>query len=149
MQYKVIKVFHYILSYYTWSWSIYDVKNISEAPVSVCEPSPCGPNSQCREVNGHAVCVCIQGYIGSPPNCRPECTISSDCKLNQACSNQKCIDPCPGACGRNTHCIVVNHNPICTCFSGYSGDPFTMCQLIRKYWNDTFRNIVLILYCIC
>lgn len=102
-------------------------------PINVCQPSPCGPNSQCREVNGHAVCVCIQGYIGNPPNCRPECAISSDCKLNLACSNQKCIDPCPGTCGLNAQCLVVNHNPICTCFSGYTGDPFTVCQQIRKY----------------
>lgn len=99
---------------------------------NLCEPSPCGPYSQCREVNGHAVCICTQGYVGSPPNCRPECTVSSDCPLNQACSNQKCLDPCPGACGRNTQCIVVNHNPICTCLPGYSGDPFSVCQLIGK-----------------
>lgn len=106
----------------------------TEPPVStnLCEPSPCGPYSQCREVNGNAVCSCVKGYIGSPPNCRPECVVSSDCRLNQACSNQKCIDPCPGACGRNTQCKVVNHNPICTCLTGYSGDPFSICQFIRK-----------------
>lgn len=103
-------------------------------PINLCTPSPCGPYSQCRELNGHAVCVCVQGYIGNPPNCRPECTVSSDCNLNRACSNQKCIDPCPGACGQNARCIVVNHNPVCTCLSGYSGDPFTTCQLIRKYY---------------
>lgn len=100
---------------------------------NLCEPSPCGPHSLCREINGHAVCVCVQGYIGNPPNCRPECTVSSDCPLNQACSNQKCIDPCPGACGRNTHCVVVKHNPVCRCLSGFSGDPFSVCQRIRKY----------------
>lgn len=66
-----------------------------------CHPSPCGQNSQCREINGQAVCSCIQGYIGSPPSCRPECVINSECPLNEACINQKCIDPCPGSCGQS------------------------------------------------
>lgn len=107
----------------------------AEAPlvISLCDPSPCGPNSLCKELNGHVICVCVQGYIGSPPNCRPECIVSSECPLNKACSNKKCIDPCPGACGRNTHCKVVNHNPVCSCLTGYSGDPFSSCQFIREY----------------
>lgn len=62
-----------------------------------------------------------------PPNCRPECVISSECPLNQACVNQKCVDPCPGTCGLNTRCQVINHNPICVCKDGYTGDPFTRC----------------------
>lgn len=66
-----------------------------------CHPSPCGPNSQCREINGQGVCSCIQGYIGSPPSCRPECVINSECPSNEACINQKCGDPCPGACGQS------------------------------------------------
>lgn len=66
-----------------------------------CYPSPCGPNSQCREINGQGVCSCIQGFIGSPPSCRPECVINSECPLNEACINQKCIDPCPGSCGQS------------------------------------------------
>lgn len=103
------------------------------APIEPCKPSPCGPNSICRNVNGYAVCGCVNSYIGSPPNCRPECTVSSDCKLNEACSNFKCIDPCPGACGINTNCIVLNHNPICKCIQGFSGDPFSICQKDCKY----------------
>lgn len=97
-----------------------------------CQPSPCGPSSQCREINGQAICSCIQGYIGSPPSCRPECTVNSDCRLDEACSNQKCRDPCPGTCGVGAKCQVINHNPICSCLPGYTGDPFTRCQFIRK-----------------
>lgn len=99
-----------------------------------CQPSPCGPNSQCRAFNEQSVCSCVQGYIGSPPACRPECVSSSECQLNEACVNQKCIDPCPGTCGINTLCHVVNHNPICSCQNGFSGDPFTRCQPISKYF---------------
>jgi hypothetical protein len=100
------------------------------APVETnpCSPSPCGPNSQCRQSNNLAICSCVPGFIGSPPTCRPECVTSSECPLNQACSNQKCIDPCPGTCGVQAQCQVINHNPICSCPTGYTGDPFVRCQ---------------------
>lgn len=97
-----------------------------------CNPSPCGPNSQCREINGQAVCSCVPEFVGSPPACRPECVTSSECPLNQACVNQRCIDPCPGTCGLSATCQVVNHNPICSCLPGSTGDPFIRCQPIRK-----------------
>ena len=101
------------------------------APVETnpCQPSPCGPNSQCRQINGQAICSCVPGYIGGPPTCRPECVTSSECPQNEACNNQKCIDPCPGTCGFNAKCQVRNHSPICTCSPGYSGDPFVRCQM--------------------
>lgn len=101
-------------------------------PQNPCNPSPCGPNSQCREINGQAVCSCVPGYIGSPPTCRPECVSSSECPLNQACLNQKCIDPCPGTCGIGAICQVINHNPICSCPAPLSGDPFVRCIPVRK-----------------
>lgn len=96
-----------------------------------CHPSPCGPNSQCREINGQAVCSCVSGFIGSPPTCRPECISSSECILNEACVNQKCINPCPGTCGVGAKCEVINHNPICTCPIDFIGNPFTKCYLKR------------------
>lgn len=97
-----------------------------------CKPSPCGPNSQCREINGQAVCSCIMEYIGSPPSCRPECTINADCYLTEACSNQKCRNPCLGTCGVGAKCQVINHNPICSCPPSMTGDPFVRCHTICK-----------------
>lgn len=102
---------------------------IAENP---CNPSPCGPNSQCRVINGHGVCSCILGYIGSPPTCRPECIVNSECIQSESCSNQKCVDPCPGVCGFGAKCIVVNHRPICSCPIGQTGDPFIRCEPIGK-----------------
>lgn len=109
-------------------------KNLTDAftilvdtPRDVCNPSPCGPNSQCRVNNNQAVCSCLPNFIGTPPACRPECVTSSDCPLNLACLNQKCQDPCPGSCGRNSNCRVIKHNPICSCKNGFTGDPFTVC----------------------
>jgi hypothetical protein len=124
-----------------------------------CEPSPCGPNSKCRVTNGHAVCSCITGYVGTPPTCRPECVISADCSQDRACLNQKCRDPCPGNCGINARCHVINHNPICTCTPGYNGDPFVKChkeiskeklsylktiRILKKYYHNIicFYNIL-------
>lgn len=96
--------------------------------VNPCQPSPCGANSQCREVNTQAVCSCLPNYIGTPPACRPECLSSSECPSDKACINQKCKDPCPGTCGINAKCRVNNHSPICSCKKGYVGDPFTRCN---------------------
>lgn len=95
-----------------------------------CNPSPCGPNSHCRNIGGSAVCACVPGYIGTPPTCRPECITSSECSLTKACINQKCMDPCIGTCGIRARCEVINHNPICSCPVQHTGDPFTRCLQI-------------------
>ncbi len=97
-------------------------------PPNPCTPSPCGPNSQCQVVSGQAQCGCVPNMIGSVPNCRPECLLGSDCPSNQACINQKCVDPCPGTCAANADCRVVNHSPTCNCVSGYTGDGFKDCR---------------------
>lgn len=94
-----------------------------------CQPSPCGPNSECKSVNDSPSCSCLSGYQGAPPNCRPECVTSTECAGNLACIYQKCTNPCPGLCGLNAECHVVSHTPMCLCLSGYTGDPFTQCQL--------------------
>lgn len=94
-----------------------------------CMKSPCGPYSQCHSIDNRAVCSCLSGYFGKPPYCHPECISSSDCPRDKSCSNQFCIDPCPGICGYNARCQVVNHSPVCNCKNGYTGDPFVRCVL--------------------
>lgn len=100
--------------------------------VNPCHPSPCGPNSQCREINGQAVCSCLQSFIGTPPGCRPECVQSTECPRDKACVSQKCVNPCSDACGTNAICRVVNHSPICSCQNGHTGNPFTRCYPIPR-----------------
>lgn len=85
----------------------------------------------------------MSGYIGTPPSCRPECVVSSECSQNKACVNQKCIDPCIGTCGLNTRCQVVNHNPICSCSPGFTGDPFASCNKIQR--KNCIKNVWLFL----
>lgn len=112
------------------------------APVETnpCQPSPCGPNSHCREVNGYSMCSCLSGYIGSPPTCRPECSIDSDCSPNRACSNQKCRDPCPGACGENAQCHTISHRPHCQCPPGFTGNAFSRCY-VQQCKTNFFYNV--------
>ena len=100
-------------------------------PQNPCQPSPCGPNSECQVRGESPACSCSQNFIGSPPNCRPECTINPECASHLACVNQKCSDPCPGSCGSNARCTVINHAPVCTCNPGFSGDPFSGCVPVQ------------------
>lgn len=103
-----------------------------ETPIDPCSPSPCGPYSICRITSGHAICSCQEQYFGTPPFCRPECMVSSECMPNKACINQKCVDPCIGACGNSAKCTVVNHNALCSCPPNYTGDPFVHCFFEKR-----------------
>ena len=50
-----------------------------------CSSKQCGPHSGCTVENNEAVCHCQQGFLGSPPNCEPECVQNSDCPSDNAC----------------------------------------------------------------
>lgn len=53
--------------------------------------------------------------------------------------NQRCVDPCPGSCGLNTECTVINHTPSCRCDIHYTGDPFQGCTPVQgKYTFSHF-----------
>lgn len=118
--------------------SIAPMADTTVEPINPCVPSPCGQNAQCQAYGNVPSCTCLPNYYGSPPNCRPECTINAECSSNRACINEKCRDPCPGSCGSGARCEVINHTPMCQCFDGYIGDPFTNCYLPppqRKFMN--------------
>jgi hypothetical protein len=110
----------------------HNYKSVQAEPIDPCNPSPCGLYSNCHVIDGRAVCSCQSGFYGTPPNCRYECTTHSDCPMNKACINYKCTDPCNGVCGDNAICRTINHNPICTCASGFEGDPFVRCSIESK-----------------
>jgi hypothetical protein len=111
-----------------------------------CLPSPCGPYSNCRASNNVAACTCQDGYVGAPPNCRPECLINADCPANLACLQQKCRDPCPGSCGTGAVCRVISHQPVCNCEVGFSGDPYVRCSYIEPSKFNLFLSISLFCY---
>lgn len=94
----------------------------------LCNPSPCGSNAECENGN----CKCLENYMGDPYfGCTPECTVSSDCARHLICRNRKCTNPCPDICGNNALCQVDNHIPVCSCPSGYTGNPFVSCYIVR------------------
>lgn len=118
--------------------------------INLCSPSPCGPNSQCKIFEGQAICSCLENYLGLPPNCRPECILSTECPTDKACIKQRCQDPCLAICGTNAECHVRNHSPICKCRPGFTGDAFTRCFNIPRNFSliSTVRKKTLIV-CIC
>lgn len=71
-------------------------------PQNPCIPSPCGNFAECRPIGERATCNCLPNYIGSPPNCRPECVVNSDCPSDKSCIAERCRNPCDGSCGLNS-----------------------------------------------
>lgn len=63
--------------------------------------------------------------------CRPECVLNTDCRFNQACVRNKCVDPCPGMCAQNALCTVYNHIAMCNCSPGMTGNAFVLCSILR------------------
>ena len=75
------------------------------------------------------------GLQGDPyVECRPECTVDSDCPRTLACISQKCKDPCvyDNRCGINAICEVTNHRSVCVCPPGYEGNAYQLCTPIRE-----------------
>ena len=117
---------------------------IEPIEVDPCEPNPCGSFSlPPRVVGDRCVCNCEPHMIGTPPNCRPECVVNSECPQESACITQRCQDPCPGLCGINAYCRVRNHVPICACNQGYQGDPFSRCNRITSELARSYIFLIL------
>lgn len=115
-----------------------------------CTPSPCGANAICKESHNAASCTCYPGYFGDPyVGCRPECVQNSDCAWDLACVNNKCVNPCSGACGINAECKVVHHTPSCFCLSEYTGNPLTACRKIIHDPSKAFALFVVFRLNIC
>lgn len=117
-------------------------KPVPPPPKNPCNPSPCGEHTKCIVMGERAVCSCLDQFFGDPhTGCRPECTINSDCPLNKACFDRKCIDPCSigSICGINALCQVRDHTATCSCFEDYIGDAFIHCIPKRNYFKIYFK----------
>lgn len=105
-----------------------DSATLRPLPPNPCSAHPCGANSICQVVHNTAQCACMAGMIGISPSCRPECVVASDCPARRGCVNQKCVDPCPGTCGPNSDCRVIDHSPVCFCRPGFTGNAYAACR---------------------
>lgn len=92
---------------------------------------------------GRCVCPVKYGYRLTPRGeCIPEeknipkCYTDDDCPDNRYCDqdSRTCEDPCvTKVCGVNAYCNATNHRAICTCLTGYYGNPEVLC-------NNTYRK---------
>lgn len=92
---------------------------------------------------GNCVCPVKYGYrLTSRGECVPEeknvskCYTDEDCPDNRYCEqdSRTCQDPClTKSCGMNAYCNATNHRAICTCLTGYYGNPEVLC-------NNTYRK---------
>lgn len=129
-------------------------------PQNPCDPSPCGPNTQCSVLsNGFSKCTCVNGYIESPNTIRG-CVLSTNqcepnpCGINAICDMSRkqpcicpertvgnpyieCVEPLanpvmcqPGPCGINADCYVEQNREKCYCQAGYYGDAYSECKQI-------------------
>ena len=58
-----------------------------------------------------------------------KCVDDSGCPGHQECIHDKCKSICrKKTCGRNAECEAKNHQADCKCASGFSGDPYKVCE---------------------
>lgn len=110
--------------------------------------NPCAQSKECVEpaicvpLNHKADCACPPGYLGSvATGCelpKAGCRSDSECPSQQACINDRCINPCAESqpCGTNAICTTFDTVPvktmICECPPGYEGNAVIACAEIPK-----------------
>ncbi|XP_065224236.1 uncharacterized protein LOC135848284 [Planococcus citri] len=127
-------------SFANWAFPGLEKNNIG---TNVCIPSPCGPNSECKQKNNRVICSCKKNQLDSPSTCRFECIFNSECPQNEACIGKRCENPCDGMCDKNATCEVDSHVPICSCLDGFTGDPLAGCveeEDLPKYRSLTTHS---------
>ncbi|XP_065203142.1 fibroblast growth factor receptor 2-like [Planococcus citri] len=71
--------------------------------------------------------------------CKPECNSDSECPQNKSCRELKCQNVCVGKCIYNAQCQMINHEPICSCLPGFTGNPFEYCT---KEEDDSIKKLL-------
>ncbi|KAK0169400.1 hypothetical protein PV327_011599 [Microctonus hyperodae] len=56
------------------------------------------------------------------------CENSTSCRMSEKCILELCRNPCPGSCGINAICTVLEHEPKCRCPKCYEGDALVKCE---------------------
>ncbi|KAG8232834.1 hypothetical protein J437_LFUL013160, partial [Ladona fulva] len=85
----------------------------------VCRPT-CKSNSSCPDFQ-----YCLNNICVKEVRCRSDddCDPVQRCALNTL-GQADCINPCESVlCGRNADCFAQDHSAICTCKTGYFGNP--------------------------
>ncbi len=65
-----------------------------------------------------------------------ECQSNNDCPYDRYCDRPtaQCIPVCQTRiCGQLASCQAVNHNAVCSCLEGYTGNPREQCYKCRNF----------------
>ena len=90
---------------------------------------------------------CNSDEICQGVTCVLGCRSSSTCPASQACINNECTDPCSSSissCGTNAVCTVQNHQALCSCPAGLTGDSTIACT--RLVSLSLFLSVSLSVY---
>lgn len=114
------------------------------------QPDVCSLDQQCRILDTlplrTIICQCLPDTIvDANGRCRniiqiqPACTIDPDCPDSDKCIRGECVPACRfDQCGINALCSPINHQAVCTCASGYTGNPHRECTN-SKYLASLYR----------
>lgn len=100
-------------------------------------PVQCGRGAECFAQNHRANCACPPGTQGNPMvSCITGlCQYNEDCADHEACDrlNRVCRPVCEAeTCAKDATCTGRNHQPVCECFPGTTGNPFVECYRPRQ-----------------
>ncbi|XP_022241756.1 fibrillin-1-like [Limulus polyphemus] len=126
--------------------------HLSCIDIDECKLHPCHSSAICENVQGSYTCSCPLGLVGDPrisPGCHdPNICYNgnSDCLDTAACmlvdGVPYCKDPCddPTSCGVNATCKAVNHEAVCSCPFGFTGNPEIQCKKVECIKNQECHN---------
>ena len=105
---------------------------------SFCKPicnndDNCLPNELCLGSICKDICRtdndCGPQEICQGVTCTKGCRVNNECPSSSACINNLCQNPCiNNRCGVNAKCTPSNHEALCSCENGLTGDPLKICE---------------------
>ncbi|CAG0892378.1 unnamed protein product, partial [Cyprideis torosa] len=103
-------------------------------------PCNCGPNADCRVLDHKPICVCKDGFAGRPElGCHEiDCESNDECPASHSCINKLCVPVCGvgNPCAPSADCIPTDHQPVCQCPTGTTGNPIQGCVPIGCQSNS-------------
>lgn len=98
-------------------------------PLTACDRQEIVQTTDCQADHD-----CMFGFICNFGSCVEGCRNEEHCTPNEACLNGECRNPCesPNACGLNADCSINAHKVVCSCHSGFIGDPLVECYPLQE-----------------
>lgn len=106
--------------------------------------SVCSPDQECRVLDSSPLrtimCQCPSDAILDPSgrciaivSVQPQCRTDNECSNVEKCIKGNCVEACRlDRCGINALCKSLNHQSVCSCAPGYTGNAHYECTNIPK-----------------